>query len=88
MPSAITACNCNRCAGAAPKRAAALSEALAKEQAELAALEARLAEEKGLVERVLALCGELRAGTGEGAAALLELQARQRELRLLQVPIG
>jgi type VI secretion system protein VasG len=69
---------------AAPARMAELSQALARERAELAALEDRLAQERELVGRVLARRRELRAGDGENGAALGELEAMQQELGLLQ----
>ena len=65
------------------EREAALGEELAGSRQELAGLEQRFEAEKKLVERVLALRAELRAGDGP-ADASRDLGAAQEELAALQ----
>lgn len=67
----------------APERRAALEATLAREKAELARLEARLAEERTLVEELWALRRSLREGT-VAEDGLARLRAAERELAELQ----
>ncbi len=60
-----------------------LQAALEAAKAELAGHEARFAEEKALVDRILSLRAQLRQGQDEGAS-LEELQGIQAELKALQ----
>jgi type VI secretion system protein VasG len=64
-------------------RDAELRDALAVEQTALGELEARFEAERGLVERILSLREQLRAGEQAGAS-LEDLQAIQEKLKALQ----